>query len=132
MQGPGSIGNTGHRHQFFKNVGLDSISREYLRCNLREYIALDTAVVADGNTALFRREVIDHIIAKTLGRPGHDIHVHTVGAGPDDAPEARGAELQILIERVLNFCFVTGHGFQFRFQIWIRYRLLHPDFILRF
>ena len=130
MQGPGSIGNAGHRHQFFKNVGLDPVGRKHLRCNLREYIALDAAVVADGDAALFRREMVDHIIAQTLGRPGHDIHVHAVGAGSDDTPEARRAKLQILIERVLNFCFVAGHSLQFRFQIRIRHRLLHPDFIL--
>ena len=130
MQRPCGIGNTGHRHQFFKNVGLDPIGRKHLRCNLRKHIALDAAVVADSNTALFRREMVDHIIAQTLGRPGHDIHVHAVGTGSDDAPEACRAKLQIFVKRVLNFCFVTGHGLQFRFQIRIRHRLLHPDFIL--
>ena len=115
FQIPGSVGNAGYRHQLGENISFDAISRKDFRRNLRKHIALDAAVVADGNAPLFRSKVVDHIIAETLGSPSHNIHIHPVGAGADHAPKAGSTKLQVLVKGIFDLRPVPGHGLQFRF-----------------
>ena len=99
------------------DTDMDAVGRQDFRRSLGEHIALDAAVVADGN-GLGAALGLDPV-GKALGRLAHNINVHTVGARADHAAQTRRAEFQRDRKAILNGSVILTDSFQFRFEVRI-------------
>ena len=99
------------RHRVGEDEGRDAVGGQHTSHVLREDVAHPPRVAAHDHAAGARVEGLPKQIAREprRGLPHHRA-VHAVGAGADDAPQARGAELESARERVLQL----GRGFGIR------------------
>ena len=94
------IAETGCGHQLGIEVNAYAVCREDSRCCFAEDVALQAAVVADGDGR--GRKLPDDIVGQALRGFGNGIDIHAVGARSQDAAEAAGAEGEVAVEGVLN------------------------------
>ena len=116
-----------HRHQGTVDADFDTVGGQYLGGGAGEQIALDTAIVADGNS-LGAALGFDPV-SEALGGLAHHINVHAVGAGANDTAQTRGAELERHCETVLNGRVVALDAFQFGFEVGVVQISRQPAFI---
>ena len=104
------------------HVRLDAVGCQHARCSVREQLGIDAGVVANGNGAglAIAGLAVDEV-GDTLGCLTHRMDVHAVGAGAQNAAQARRAEFQRAIERVLDCRFVTR--FAHSLQVSLKFRV---------
>ena len=118
------------RFQTGINIGLDAVCRKDSCGFAGKHIALDTAVVADGN---FLRQVGGiQVVGKALRSFADVVDIHPVGASTDDAPQTAGAEFQLPVEPVGDGILVACDCFQLFGKVGGHFRLCQPFFISRF
>ena len=113
----------GHDHGI--QIDLNPVAREHLGRRAREHIALDAAVVGDGQLRLDK--LFHAILAVSLRGFRHRIHVHPVRARADHAAKAAGAELQLPIEPVFDFGGRVFDPLQLLCQIRVPRRFVAPE-----
>ena len=113
----GSKAQGRHGHEGAVDAHLDAVGGQHLSGGLGKDVALDTAVVADGDS-LAAALGLDPI-GQALGSLPHDVDVHAVGTRTDDTAKACGAELQGHSKAVLDGIVVVLNAFQFGLQICI-------------
>ena len=96
-----------HRLQPGIEIGRDAVRGKHRRRLAREDIALDAAVVADGNR--LRQISLVQIRRDRLCGTADDIEIHPVRPGAEDAAQAGRAELQIAVKRVGDLLLVALH-----------------------
>ena len=111
----GGKAQRGNRHKGLIDADLDTVGGQHLGSGLGEQVALDAAVIADGN-GLAAALGLDPV-GKALGRLTDNVNIHTVGACTDDAAQARGTELQGHSKTVLNGGIVTLDAFQLGLEV---------------
>ena len=113
----GGKAQRGNRHQGLIDADFNAVCGQHLSGCFGKEVALDTAVIADGNglAAALRLDPV----GKALGRLTDNINIHAVGAGADDAAQTSGAELQGHGKAVLNGGIVTLDAFQLGLEVCI-------------
>lgn len=106
-----------HRHQDGPDIDLDAIGREHSGGHFCKHIALDAAVIADGN-GLGAALGLDPV-GKALGSLAHNIHVHAVGTGADHTAQTGSAELKGNGKTILNGSVIVLNRFQLRLQVGV-------------
>ena len=96
---------------------MDAVGGEHFGRGFGEHIALDAAVVADGDR-LAAALGLDPV-GQALGGLPHNVDVHAVGARTDDPAQTRGAELERHGETVLNGGVIVLDALQFGFEVGI-------------
>ena len=96
---------------------MDVVGGQNLGSSPGKQIALNAAVVADGNR-LAAALGLDPV-GQALGGLTHHIDVHAVCAGTDDAAQTCRAELQCDRKPVLDSRVIVADAFQFGLQIRI-------------
>ena len=105
------------RHERLVDAHMDAVGGEHFGRGFGEHIALDAAVVADGDR-LAAALGLDPV-GQALGGLTHHIDVHAVCAGTDDAAQTCRAELQCDRKPVLDGRVIVADAFQFGLQIRI-------------
>ena len=117
-----------NRHQSVVDANLDSIGCQYAGCCLREHVAVDTAVVADGYQLLAALGL--YPVGQTLGGLTNHIDIHTVRSCSQHAAQACSTELQGHCEAILNLIVLTLDTLQFLCQSRILQFCVHPTLII--
>ena len=105
----------GRRHDAREHVGFHAVGCEHLSCAADELFALVAAVAPDHDGRVL--VVCNQVIRKTLGSASNRINVHAVGACTDDAAQAGGTKLEVLVECFDCRLFIVAHGFELFAQI---------------
>ena len=113
----GGKAQRGNRHQSLVDADLDVVCGQHLGSGLGEQVALDAAVIADGN-GLAAALGLDPV-GKALGGLADNVNIHAVGACADDAAQTGGAEFQGHGKAVLDGGIVALDAFQLRFQVGV-------------
>ena len=116
-------------HQLGIEIGLDAVGGQHRRRLLGKQHALVAAVVGNGHRLGLSVGVFQQIIGQALGGLAHRVHVHPVGAGADDAPQAAGAKLQVPVKTVVDLFFLALNRPELLGQVRIVQGLLQPSFI---
>ena len=113
----GGKAQRGNRHQSLVDADLDVVCSQNLGGRFGKQIALDAAVIADGNglTAALRLDPV----GKALCCLTDNINIHAVGARADDAAQTGGAELQGHGKAVLNGGIVPLNAFQLGLEVCV-------------
>ena len=113
----GGKAQRGNRHQGLIDADFNAVCGQHLSGCFGKEVALDTAVIADGNglAAALRLDPV----GKALGRLTDNINIHAVGASADDAAQTGGAELQGHGKAVLNGGIVTLNAFQLGLEVCV-------------
>ena len=114
---PGSKAQCGNRHQGAVNAHLYAVGGQNFGSSLGKHIALDAAVIADGN-GLGAALGLDPV-GKALGSLAHNIHVHAVGTGTDHTAQTGSAELKGNGKTILNGSVIVLNRFQLRLQVGV-------------
>jgi len=93
------------RHQFLEEISLDSVCSKDAGGHTGKQVALDAAVISDGNRWIFIFFV--DIIRHALGSQSNGVDVHAVGAYAKDAAQTGGAEFQHFYKAFFNFIVVS-------------------------
>ena len=117
----------GHGHKGAVDADLDAVGGQHLGSGPGEQVALDAAVIADGN-GLAAALGLDPV-GKALGRLTDNVNIHTVGACTDDAAQARCTELQGHSKTVLNGGIVTLDAFQLGLEVSVVQLCSEPTLI---
>ena len=113
----GGKAQRGNRHKGLVDADLDTVGGQHLGSSLGEQVALDAAVIADGN-GLAAALGLDPV-GKALGGLADNVNIHAVGACADDAAQTGGAEFQGHGKAVLDGGIVALDAFQLRFQVGV-------------
>ena len=112
------------------DVRLDAVSSQNSRRFFCEHIALDAAVVADGN--FFRQVRSVQVVGKTLRRLADVVDVHPIGACADDPTQTAGAEFQLPVKTVGDGILVACDALQLLGKVGGHFRLCQPAVICLF
>ncbi len=130
-QFPDTEGQNGSRLQFRIQICPDSIGTQNLGGIQRKIRGLPSGVIGNDNAVCHRFVTgFFDIIRQPLGRPGHGVTVHPVGACTDNASQASRAEFQILIEAVLNLLIFPLQRGKLLFGLFVDQRAFQPHLIL--
>ena len=113
----GGKAQRGNRHQSVVDADLDAVGSQNLGSSLGKHIALDAAVVADGN-GLGAALSLDPV-GQALSGLTDNIHIHAVGASAQHAAQTGGAELQGDGKTLLDLIIVAFDGFQLGLHVGI-------------
>jgi len=113
----GSKAQGRHRHQGIIDAHLDAIGCQNTGSCLGKNVALEAAVVADGD-GLAAALGLDPV-GQALGSLTHNVDVHAVGTRAQDAAQACGAKLQGHCKAILDLVVVALDLCQFGLQIRI-------------
>ena len=117
-----------HGHQGIIDAHLDAVGGQNTGGSLGKDIALQAAVVADGDS-LAATLGLDPV-CQTLGSLTDNIDVHAVGTGTQHTAQTGGAKLQGHGKAVLDFLVITLDPAQLRFQIRVLQIRCQPALIL--
>ena len=93
------------RHQFLEEISLDPVCSKDAGGHTGKQVALDAAVISDGNRWIFIFFV--DIIRHALGSQSNGVDVHAVGAYAKDAAQTGGAEFQHFYKAFFNLIVVS-------------------------
>ena len=93
------------RHQFFEEISLDPVCSKDTGGHTGKQVALDAAVISDGNRWVFIFFV--DIIRHALGSQSDGVDVHAVGAYAKDAAQTGCAEFQHFYKAFFNLIVVS-------------------------
>ena len=115
------------RHERLVDAHMYTVGGQHLGGGLGEHIALDAAVIADGN-GLGAALGLDPV-GEALRGLTHHVHVHAVGARADDAAQTCGAEFERHGETILNGGIIALDAFQLGFEIRVGQIGGQPTFV---
>src|SRR5699024_7108667 len=124
---PGGKAQGRHRHQGVVNADLDAVGSQHAGGRLGKDVALDAAVVADGD-GLGAALGLDPV-GQALGGLTDDVDIHAVGAGAQHAAQAGGAELHCNSKAVLDLCIVPLDLCQLGLEIGVLQVGRHPALV---
>ena len=105
------IGQNRNRHQFREDAYFDAVCSENASGFFCENIAVDTAVITDGNGIAFVGVI--QVVSHSLSSLTNGVDVHTVSAHAQNTAKTCGTEFQALIEAFHDFFVVAFDAFQF-------------------
>ena len=90
------------RTEIVEDEHMQAVGAEYVRCDLGELLGVVAAVIGNADADVVAGRLFKNIVGQPLGRHADSIFVHPVGSDSHDASESSGAELQILVESILE------------------------------
>ena len=124
----GCKGKCRYRHQCVVNSDFDSVCCQNACCCFCEYIALDTAVIADGYRLV--SALCFYPVCKTLCCLTYYIDIHTVCSCAKYTTKSCGSEFQRYSKTVLDLLIVSFNPCQLRVQICVFQISCQPSLIL--
>ena len=102
----------GRRTQLVEQINLNSICRQYRSGNLCKFAAVVTAVVCYCATdSLSLVAECKQIVCQSLRSHSHGVAVHTVCSRPHNSAQSASAELQVLVEALVELFGVIFNHF---------------------
>ena len=101
------IAHLGSGTDVVEDIDMDAVGGKDIGSDAGELPAVVAAVVRDTDLDVVALDVLEDVVGESLGGHADRVLVHAVGADAHDAAEASGAELEILVERVLETCWVV-------------------------
>ena len=96
------VAQFGRRTDVVEDENVYAVGRHHIRGDTCELLAVVAAVVGDAEAQVIPLAMAQHIVREALGGHSNRVFVHTVGTHAHNAAQASGAELQILVESILE------------------------------
>ena len=128
-QGAQGKGKLGRRAQRVEHIGLDAVGSQAQSRHIRELRGHAPGVIGDGH-ALVLGSLSKDKVGKTLGGLADRVDVHPVGSRADNAAQSSGAELQLLVEPLLDLPLVVPDGLKLLLGVLVKIVVLQPEIIL--
>ena len=126
-QFPDSIGQTGGGHQHRIHHHLQPARCKHFRRSPGKALGVDPGIVTERHPP--GTFFLLNPTGQPLRCPGHRIHIHSVGAGTQYAPQTAGSKLQLTVECILDTPGVSPHCLQFATDFLILRRPCAPALI---
>ena len=101
------IAHLGRRPDVVKQIHVDTVCRKNLGGDTCKFLAVVTRIVRNANLRILHSGPAEYVVSKSLCRHADSVLVHSVGSYTHNAAQATGAELQILVECILQSCRVA-------------------------